>query len=203
MPTADFFCKLGMYVDRSFLTPELCAELVATVSTVHRENSAVVDGGTAERTIKLDVRRTKTAYVSTSTIATVHQKILSLKEPLQKHFSVALQSFEKPDFLVYEEGDFFRAHADSDDAASKPDYIKRRKLSLIVFLNSETAEPSDDSFCGGSLVMYGLMKSSQWQHYGFSLSGEAGLLIAFPSHLVHEVMPVTGGRRFSIVTWAY
>jgi predicted 2-oxoglutarate/Fe(II)-dependent dioxygenase YbiX len=93
MPTADFFCKLGVYVDRDFLAPELCAELVSSVSAAHRENSAVVDGGTAERAIKLDVRRTKTAYVSASTIATVQRKILNLKEPLQKHFSVALESF--------------------------------------------------------------------------------------------------------------
>lgn len=203
MPTADFFCKLGVYVDRNFLAPELCAELVSSVSAAHREDSAVVDGGTAERAIKLDVRRTKSAYVSESTIASIQEKIVSLKEPLQKHFSVALESFEKTDFLVYEEGDFFRAHADSDDSESKPDYIKRRKLSIIVFLNSETAEPVVDSFCGGSLVLYGLMKNSQWVHYGFSLRGEAGLLIAFPSNLVHEVMPVTAGRRFSIVTWAY
>jgi len=36
---------------------------------------------------------------------------------------------------------------------------------------------------------------------GFPITGETGLLVAFPSHCVHSVTPVTRGTRFTIVSW--
>jgi predicted 2-oxoglutarate/Fe(II)-dependent dioxygenase YbiX len=41
------------------------------------------------------------------------------------------------------------------------------------------------------------------ENVGLPLAGEAGLLIAFPSHLVHSVSPVTAGERYTLVTWFF
>jgi predicted 2-oxoglutarate/Fe(II)-dependent dioxygenase YbiX len=72
---------------------------------------------------------------------------------------------------------------------------------VVVFLNRQTEQPESDSFCGGSLVLYGLVGEPDWQDYGFPLTGEAGLLVAFPSSVIHEVEAVTAGERYTIATW--
>jgi len=53
------------------------------------------------------------------------------------------------------------------------------------------------------LTLYGLIPNPRWENYGFTVENEAGLLIAFPSGIVHEVTPVVRGRRFSIVSWFF
>jgi 2OG-Fe(II) oxygenase superfamily len=58
-------------------------------------------------------------------------------------------------------------------------------------------------YSGGSLVFYGLMGESSGKTVGLPLAGETGMLIAFPSDLVHAVSPVTAGERYTIVSWFY
>jgi predicted 2-oxoglutarate/Fe(II)-dependent dioxygenase YbiX len=47
------------------------------------------------------------------------QRLAALSGTLGKHFDLPLESCQRPQFLVYGEGDFFGAHKDgSDDDAS-------------------------------------------------------------------------------------
>ena len=64
------------------------------------------------------------------------------------------------------------------------------------------AEPA--GYSGGSLTFFGLMDDSpSGESVGLPLAGETGLLIAFPSHLVHSVSPVTAGERYTLVSWFF
>jgi SM-20-related protein len=74
-------------------------------------------------------------------------------------------------------------------------------VSIVVFLNGEGDPADDQSYTGGSLTFYGLMRDARADDRGFPVTGEAGLLVAFPSQLVHSVTPVTCGMRFTIVSW--
>jgi predicted 2-oxoglutarate/Fe(II)-dependent dioxygenase YbiX len=56
---------------------------------------------------------------------------------------------------------------------------------------------------GGKLILYGLIPTPDWEHYGFPVTAETGLLIAFRSDIFHEVTPVTAGERFTIVSWFF
>ena len=49
----------------------------------------------------------------------------------------------------------------------------------------------------------GLMADPRWKSVGLGLSGEEGVLVAFRSELLHEVVPVTHGQRYTLVTWYY
>ena len=203
MPRPDFFARLGLFVARDFFDAGSCAALRAEAAACEHEPVTVVDGYSLNERVKDHVRRTKEARVSKRTRALVRARLVELQPEIERHFGLALEGCERPQFLVYQAGDYFRPHRDGEDAPGKPDYARRRRVSVVVFLNGETEAPSPDSFCGGGLTLYGLLGEPRAKQYGFDLVGEAGLLLAFRSDLLHEVRDVTHGRRYTIVSWYF
>jgi SM-20-related protein len=115
----------------------------------------------------------------------VTRRLLSSKQPIEKHFSLTLDECEDPQFLRYREGDFFVAHQDGNTGMLRLD-TERRRISTIIFLNRE--------YSGGALVFTSL--SSRYE-----TPVEPGMLVAFRAETTHEVTPVTHGERFSIASW--
>ncbi|MDO8432477.1 MAG: 2OG-Fe(II) oxygenase [Candidatus Binatus sp.] len=126
-----------------------------------------------------------------------------MKPSIERHFSLALQDCEYPPFLSYGVGDFFVPHLDSSTSPDAAEYLRQRRISIVVFLNNRRSDAPDNDFDGGDLVLYGLMKEPEWLNCGLPVTPETGLLIGFPSDTPHEVRPVTSGRRFSIASWYY
>jgi SM-20-related protein len=201
MPTAEFFAKLGIFVAVDFLEKDLCSRIYSEACSAQQDELNVVDGYTLSERRKPDVRRTKSAIVAAETTALVKKRLEALVGRLRSHFALSVSRCETPQFLIYNKGDFFRPHADSEDAVDKPDYIRARKLSAVIFLNGQTSRPREGCFSGGSLIFYGLMKDPRWINYGFPLASQPGVLVAFPSATVHEVSRVTHGQRYTIVSW--
>ena len=96
--------------------------------------------------------------------------------------------------MRYVKGDFFVRHQDGNPRQDDFDHLKVRRISIVVFLSGFSAEPQSDSYTGGVLNFYD-------QTTEFGLEGETGLLVAFTSDTFHEVLPVTDGERFTIITW--
>ena len=109
----------------------------------------------------------------------------------------------KPQFLAYKPGDFYLPHTDNFNKSGVATTLAKRKVTAVIFLNSEAVAPGRDTYSGGSLTFYGLIDEPRWRDCGFSLVGEAGLLIAFRADILHEVPPVTHGERHTIVTWFF
>lgn len=88
-------------------------------------------------------------------------------------------------YAVYEgsEGSYFGWHIDMGEKRHQP-----RKISLSLQLS----EPSD--YEGGDLVL-------EAGHGPLRASKARGTLIAFPSYVLHRVVPVTAGIRKSLVIW--
>ncbi len=207
MPNRDdipeLFARLGLFVVRDFFDADSCASLRAEADACEQETVGVVDGYSLNERIKDEVRRTKEARVSKRTRSLVHERLVELRPDIERHFGLALGGCERPQFLVYQPGDYFRPHQDSEDAPAKPDYVRRRRVSVVLFLNGETENPSPESFGGGALALYGLLAEPRMKDFGFNLVGEAGLLVAFRSDLIHEVRDVTRGRRYTVVSWFF
>jgi predicted 2-oxoglutarate/Fe(II)-dependent dioxygenase YbiX len=197
---ADFFRTFGLYVARDFFDPDLCARLRDEARAAAGRPATVRTRG-AEYTVDEDIRRTHLARVSEASEALVERRLAALKGTLEDHFQVTTTGIRQPQFLVYRNGDFFRPHADSSDEAGAPAVATRRRISIVVFLNGESDGDDAESYSGGSLTFYGLMKDARADDRGFPLTGEAGLLVAFRSHYVHAVTPVTRGTRLTIVSW--
>jgi SM-20-related protein len=203
MPGPNFFADLGLFVQKGFLDAQLCAKFRSEIRSVIHTPVGVVDGDTFQEKVKESVRSTKHAEISTLPESEVTDRLLAVKPMLQNHFNAALDGCEKPEFLVYNKGDFFLPHQDGDDNPDKPEYIKKRKVSVVIFLNDNAQETESESYRGGALTFYGLIDDPRWQGCGFPLISEVGLLIAFRSDTYHEVTAVTRGERYTIASWFF
>jgi SM-20-related protein len=199
MPTSTFFASLGLFVVKDFFDAELCARIrselrVATgrQATIYKRGAVVTDE---------KKRRTTRVEVDAPTTSCVEERLRGLKPALESHFHLVLTGCETPQFLVYREGEFFRQHLDQAPEPDDPQYLRDRRVSMVVFLNGQAEEPGPDAYCGGSLKLYGLIDDPLWKACGFPLIGEPGLLVAFRSDVLHEVEAVTHGERYSIVSF--
>jgi SM-20-related protein len=190
-----------MFVRRAFLDLPMCEQLRAEMqqtphdrAPVYRENGYGVDE---------HARRTKLANASTPTRRLVKERLLDLRPEVERHFNLPLTDCQTPQFLIYGVGDFFEPHQDVNDSQDNPQNIKDRRVSVVIFLNSESVKPGPGFYGGGELVFYRLLKDPRCRGLGFPLIGEAGLLIAFLPNTFHEVQRVIHGERHTIVTWFF
>ena len=198
MPSASFFVHLGFFVRPGFLDVEGCEHLIAEASAAPNEPCRLVRNG-VDDVLDERTRCADSALVSKATRIRMKQRFLEVTPEIEAHFGMPLAGSETPGFLIYNTGAFFTAHADSGPTI--PSEIRRRRISAILFLNSPSREPSEDGYGGGALRFHRLLDGQHWEGCPLSFEPEAGMLVAFRSDIVHEVLPVTFGRRFTIVTW--
>lgn len=139
-------------------------------------------------------RKTKLVEVGTDLRSIVEAELENIRPDIANHFKTTLSGMEPPQFLRYERGDFFSKHV---DAGTKK--YRNRRVSVIIYVNDPNA--SEQGYTGGNLLFYGLLPDPNFKRAVLPLQPKAGLLVAFPSNLMHEVAPVTGGVRLSIATW--
>jgi SM-20-related protein len=203
MPDAGFFRKLGLFVDSEFLGAATCARVVAEIRAARAEKGIVVGQREVRETggaVDESGRKVWHAQISESTESEISDRMESLRPKLERHFNIRLSDREGPNFLRYDQGGFHKPHRDS--RPSSPLEIRRRAVSVVVFLNPSVDSPATvDGYGGGELILYGLIDDPKWKRYGFTLDATPGLLIAYRSYEAHEIKPVKFGQRFSIVTW--
>ena len=187
---ADHF---NLFLLPNFLDAETCASLKAELAESPTTQAPVYIQGT-EGTIHETVRKTTSLHPADETFTRVHQRLLEQTAALSQHFSESLIDCEPPQFLRYEKGDFFVRHQDGNPRQDEFDHLRVRRISIVVFLNGFSAEPQLHSYTGGVLKFYDDGKE-------FGLQGETGLLVAFTADTFHEVLPVTSGERFTIISW--
>ena len=101
-----------------------------------------------------------------------------------EHFDAPIQS------TIYDVGDFYDWHSDCTEPKDHFGgiYKTERKISTSLLLN--------DDYEGGEIeLMFG--------KFNQVLKPEAGTAIMFPSWMPHRVLPVTKGKRISLVAWMY
>jgi SM-20-related protein len=197
---AEWFTQFGLYVTRDFFDAGLCDRLRSEASAAAGVQATVRRSG-AEYAVDESRRRTKIADVSSASIALVTERLRAIQPQLERHFEVQTRGCRQPQFLVYRDGDFFKPHADVSHEHDAPEMATGRRISVVVFLNDETAEPGPEGYCGGSLDFYGLLENPLLRARGLPLNGARGTLVAFRPEIVHGVSPVTHGERHTVVSW--
>jgi PKHD-type hydroxylase len=109
--------------------------------------------------------------------------MLANKSLLRRTF---IKHIANPKFNLYQDGGFYGKHADSGFMGEP---AVRTDFSMTLFLS----EP--DEYEGGELEL-SYPSGSQ-----LSLKEPAGTLVAYPSGVMHQVLPVTRGRRIAFVCW--
>jgi predicted 2-oxoglutarate/Fe(II)-dependent dioxygenase YbiX len=170
---------------RRFCSDEECARLRAAMNAGVEEAAEVVDDGYA---LQPEVRRSCYVEVAAPLHAWIEARLIEARRAAARHFGVPLQHNEGAGLLRYADGGFYRRHVDAEPGGSWP-----RVISLVLFLNGVDSA----AFTGGTLRLY------PPGHDVLDIVPETGLLVAFPSGVPHEVLPVAGGARDVAVDWCY
>jgi predicted 2-oxoglutarate/Fe(II)-dependent dioxygenase YbiX len=165
---------------------------------------AAMDAGTPEEAevladgfeVQEDVRRAVQIDVADSVLAIVEASLDAMRAPVAAFYDLILQSREGVSFLRYETGGFYKPHVDRAHVASWP-LTERRQITLVLFLESSRDLEPSGGFTGG------LLRLLPDDGEPIEIVAKAGLLVAFPASMPHEVTRVTSGRRDTIVDWFY
>ena len=200
MAVSKLIPGLGVYTEEEFFDAPTCEGLKAEMRAGCQTRARVYDRG---RDRVLDERRRSTLRVEVApgTSDSVREKLLRRLPALRRRFGLDATDCQEPTFLIYKPGDFFEPHRDLSADERALGFVKRRLISVVIFLGDEGAGAERGEYAGGSLAFYGLLKDPRCERIGIPLRGRAGLLVAFRSGVLHQVTPVTRGERFTIAGW--
>lgn len=144
-----------------------------------------------------EVRRVHEVVLPAPVYADLVGRIDSLRPVLEARFGASVEPCEAVAAFRYQPGSFYRPHRDvSDDPGSG---VSRRVVSIVVFV-TDGPGAARPAYGGGVLRLYGPMPVPPDQS-PTDAPAHRGTLVAFPSHWLHEVTPVTWGERRTLVTW--
>ena len=159
-------------------TPDEIARIRALGDAQTQAPARVLGGNDA-------IRRCTVAWLKDAWLT---ERIAELRESINRSFygfELNWEFTEPFQYTVYGEGCRYGWHMDLGD-----EIAATRKLSLTVQLSHPTEyEGGDFQAMTGAEVR--------------TLPRAAGQVIAFPSWIIHRVMPVTKGVRRSLVIWAH
>ncbi len=202
MPTAEFFEQYGLFAVKDFLDHNFCDELCKEISEAPRKQGTFVEQGSNEEIVDENIKKrfevTRFPEVLNRTIV---EKLQNLMPQIADHYDLDLKAIQPPKYSIYETGDYYKMHVDSNLQENAADFLRQRKVSVIVFLNEESSVEKEGSYCGGNLTFHGLIKNEIFGKFGYPLVSEPGMLITFLPDMAHEVTPVTFGSRYAVTTW--
>jgi Rps23 Pro-64 3,4-dihydroxylase Tpa1-like proline 4-hydroxylase len=170
------------------ITPALCEAILGE----YVNSSDWVTTTVGEGHIKTSIRNCSAIGISFSNIINKNPKLRGeLDKYLHTSVSEIIKKYRKKfpecsieedsgyDLLRYKEGEFYTEHTDSFKA-------RPRAVSCSIALN--------DDYEGGEWAFFNREKV---------IKVPKGAAVLFPSNFMypHEIMPVTKGTRYSIVTW--
>ena len=185
---------LDLFVERGFIDPAALAEVFAAVRA-SGGRPATVYGRVESGAVDERVRRTTRVSPPREVEGLVRRLLLARAGAAAEHFRLPLDELEEPQFLRYAPGDYFVAHQDGNTGLLRSER-EERKVSAVIFLNSQSEDSSPDTYRGGTLVFHPRGAAEPLR-----MTGEAGTLVLFRAETTHEVEPVTGGERFTIASW--
>jgi PKHD-type hydroxylase len=165
-------------------TPQECNEIIKLGKSFSIDQSKTGDGRGFS-----DIRKSRNSWLPPSEITNwVYERIQQAVMEANKHFEFDLHSIENLQFTEYD-GDYkgnYGKHIDKFGGASSPN--THRKLSFSIQLSC----PS--KYEGGELAIFN-------QKDPMVANKSQGCINFFPSYVLHEVKPVTKGRRYCLVSW--
>ncbi len=202
MPSAEFFNKFGIFSEKDFLEREFCEILCREMSESKQRPSSFVDPDKYElMNDDTFTKRSEVIDLPKPSYDKLGKMLLSKIPQLEEHFGVNLKGIEPIVPAIYRKGDFINPHTDNPPKPGTPQYMQDRKVAMIVFLNEESEDGREGTYCGGNLTFYGLIEEGPFGNMGMPLLGEAGMFIAFPPDRTHQVTEVTAGERFVLVSF--
>ncbi len=124
--------------------------------------------------------------------------IQCINETNASNYGYVLKFVEDIQFAEYtsQTKGFYSKHTDCGNRFEMENFVDIRKLSFSIQLSDS------NDYEGGELKFYTGKKSIYTNKAeGDTAKKDKGTIILFPSHVLHEVTPVTKGTRYSLVSW--
>ena len=124
--------------------------------------------------------------------------IQCINETNVNNYGYILKFVENIQFAEYtsQTKGFYSKHSDCGNRFEMENFVDIRKLSFSIQLSDSS------DYEGGELKFYTGKKSIYTNKAeGDTAKKDKGTIILFPSHVLHEVTPVTKGIRYSLVSW--
>jgi SM-20-related protein len=181
---------------KNFLSVAECADLRTELRQAAGSQATVLSADSGGE-VKPLVRRSARMSVPAATAEQITARLMQQTGALEQRFGRPLSSCEPPQFLRYLPGDFFVAHQDGNTPLIHDD-SRFRKVSAVIFLSAFSQACAPESYGGGALVLHGPYSGPDLR---VPLTPAPGTLVCFRAETTHEVLPVTHGERFTIVSW--
>jgi predicted 2-oxoglutarate/Fe(II)-dependent dioxygenase YbiX len=183
-----------MLIEPSFLSPHDCDRLRHAMDCGSEEPAEIIGDHIARRQA---IRRTRSIEIDAVLREWFEHRLDTIRPAVERVLGQPLGDREGCGFLRYPPGGFYRTHRDRAEVAGWP-AAARRAASVVIFLNASEPQASAGSFEGGLLCLH-----PDRADQPVEIRPQPGLLVAFPSHVVHEVLPVRNGIRDAAVDWFY
>jgi len=181
-----------IYIVKNALSLNLCDEILDEFKNSNEWQDTVVGSGVGSGKVKKNIRNCKTIVISYPHVIQKNKEVRHkfdnsifdyafkcIQEYNAKFTHCKIEEDSGYELLKYPEGCFYVEHTDSFKA-------RPRAVSCSFMLN--------DDFEGGEFAFFN-------RELKYKL--EKGDALMFPSNFMypHEIMPVTQGTRYSIITW--
>jgi predicted 2-oxoglutarate/Fe(II)-dependent dioxygenase YbiX len=168
-----------------------CRRVQAAMDAGVREPSEVIDD---DMTLVEAVRRASHIEVPPVVFELIDAHLDRLRNAIGDFFERPLEGREGVNLLRYDAGGFYKPHVDKADLAAWPP-AARRAFTVVLFLESSRDADPVGGFSGGLLRLFPEAAEP------VDIVPRRGMLVAFPAETVHEVSPVVGGHRDTVVDW--
>jgi predicted 2-oxoglutarate/Fe(II)-dependent dioxygenase YbiX len=188
---------LGIRIFSEAFEKELIDDLVTSIGKSATKPARVNNSATGfAPAVAEEIRRTQEVKVPMD----LKQRFAHAIDTVMLGLHPSLVRVEAITYLQYGIGDMFRAHRDRGADVTDPtaEYLRRRSVSVVVFLNDQQTSIQDGQYEGGSLLFRGL-SGHGFEDMAFGPPQRRGVLVTFPSDVVHEVTPVDSGSRLTVV----
>ena len=140
----DAVANFDLFTVRDFFDARECAEIIAEMRAA-QGGPASVYGSSEAGAVEERVRRVTRVAASRETAESVRRRLAERRGEVERHFGASLGECEEPQFLRYRAGDFFVAHQDGNTGLLRSER-EARKVSAVIFLNTQTEQPGPDTY---------------------------------------------------------
>ncbi len=195
--------QFGLYAVDNFIGRDLCEELTKEVRLAENDGIQCLGNEELDDPQNREFRPFVTDKLESGKLSIIEDKIISIKPDLEAHFEQNLTSAQAPLVGVYDVGSFSAKHVDAVEGQTEYRGVKAKKLTIVLFLNDESDEDLEDAYQGGKLTFYDIVDTPPFNQFGLPVKGKAGTIVIFPATNLHEVTPITRGKRFMVNSGYY
>lgn len=116
-----------------------------------------------------------------------------IEEANIKSWDFQIDSHESVQFTKYGINQHYTWHMDCFPVEKLKSKV--RKISIIIALNN------GKNYTGGDVLLQNMDIFNEEKIFNCDVLKKVGSVIVFPSFIVHRVMPITSGIRYSLVNW--